>query len=596
MGALTVFAVTFVVYAWTVSPALGWLDSPEFVASAVSLGVAHSPGHPLSTFIGKLGCLIPVGDVVFRVNLMSAVAASFAASMMYWAAQVVLNTVPLRIGSLVRVVFAGTIAVVFAFSSAIWLQAVRAEVYALQALLLVGALASVLQFDRFANRRYLYLAGFLCGLALANHHFMTILFLLPAALLVFCRERRGRPGLGTAGVTALLGIVGLAAFLFLPVRAQTDPLVNWGVPDTWERFAWTVSTKAFQKSVYNERVSLPQEDAVQVIWAIGDNVTVPWVFLALLGLYWGVRRRGSRRWVIFLFGVLVACAAGRVVLGFDDDTADHYAYLIPGVAAVLLLGLWGGIAVCRAIGRWGPICFVGMLPMLGIAQVYENRGIATHAHSYASDDVARWEVEELPVSSVVLLSYFQTSFRMWGLQAVEQSRPDVVLLDRSFLTYPGTAVAAKRRYPQFRSTIDAPLGAGWPTPVSDLLEDAGRRPVFFQLHFNLESSLYSQLVPAGPMARLYPSHSMATPIRIGSQQTDQFLRRILPSALSQATIADQVGLRDTLLWYGVTTLDLYCSQKQASAAKELFAILWQTAPQDKKLEGFARSCQIPVEK
>ena len=44
--------VAFALYALTASPALGWLDAPEFAAAAASLGVSHSPGHPLVALVG----------------------------------------------------------------------------------------------------------------------------------------------------------------------------------------------------------------------------------------------------------------------------------------------------------------------------------------------------------------------------------------------------------------------------------------------------------------------------------------------------------------------------------------------------------------
>ena len=40
------------------------------------LGIAHPPGFPLYTMLGKLFTLIPFGDVAYRVNLMSALFAA----------------------------------------------------------------------------------------------------------------------------------------------------------------------------------------------------------------------------------------------------------------------------------------------------------------------------------------------------------------------------------------------------------------------------------------------------------------------------------------------------------------------------------------
>src|SRR5688572_33448599 len=48
-------------------------DSGELTLVAATLGVAHPPGYPLFTLLGKLFSLIPLGTVAWRINLLSAV-------------------------------------------------------------------------------------------------------------------------------------------------------------------------------------------------------------------------------------------------------------------------------------------------------------------------------------------------------------------------------------------------------------------------------------------------------------------------------------------------------------------------------------------
>ena len=82
-AAFCLFSFSFCLYALSSSAAIGWLDSPEFVAQAASLGVAHSPGHPLPALLGRLASLLPVGDLVWRINLMSSVCAAAAVTLLY---------------------------------------------------------------------------------------------------------------------------------------------------------------------------------------------------------------------------------------------------------------------------------------------------------------------------------------------------------------------------------------------------------------------------------------------------------------------------------------------------------------------------------
>jgi hypothetical protein len=66
--------ISWLAYLATLTPSLSFVspDGNERATIAAILGVAHPPGCPLYTWLGKLFTLIPVGDVAFRINLMSA--------------------------------------------------------------------------------------------------------------------------------------------------------------------------------------------------------------------------------------------------------------------------------------------------------------------------------------------------------------------------------------------------------------------------------------------------------------------------------------------------------------------------------------------
>src|SRR5205085_9997349 len=87
-------------------------------------------------------------------------------------------------------------------------------------------------------------AALLVGLALANHHLLALAAALPLLLLI--RRPRAAPLALVLGVLALA----LGTYLWLPLRARAAPLVNWGDPQTFDRFLWVVTARAFQKSVH----------------------------------------------------------------------------------------------------------------------------------------------------------------------------------------------------------------------------------------------------------------------------------------------------------------------------------------------------------
>ena len=58
----------------TITMANGAGDSGELASTAYTLGIAHPTGYPLYTLLGYVVSNLPVGEVAWRVNALSALA------------------------------------------------------------------------------------------------------------------------------------------------------------------------------------------------------------------------------------------------------------------------------------------------------------------------------------------------------------------------------------------------------------------------------------------------------------------------------------------------------------------------------------------
>ena len=79
----------------------------------------------------------------------------------------------------------------FGLSYAVLFQSVRPEVYTLHTTLILGATCALERFEATKSRRFLFLAALAIGLALSNHHFLTLLF--GPAIIVLLVWRRPAP-------------------------------------------------------------------------------------------------------------------------------------------------------------------------------------------------------------------------------------------------------------------------------------------------------------------------------------------------------------------------------------------------------------------
>lgn len=534
-----VFAAAFAVYAVTAAPAVGWLDSAEFVAAAQALGISHPPGQPLVAVLGRALAYLPIGDIAFRVNLASAVAGAAAAAALY------------RLVARLRGPVVGAAAAfAFAFAAAAWEQSIRAEVYALTAALLLYALDEVLRGRALA-------AALATGLALSVHPFIGLAFAVPAAAYVL----RGRPGLAAAGRLAAAGLLGLGAFLYLPLRAGTA--VDWGDPSRLDRFVWTVSARAFYKSL-GQPEPFPARLG-DVATAMARELTLVGAALALGGAYVLVRRRETRAAGLLLVGVAAAGAGARALVGFDFDNPDALGYLLPALAALVALA---AAAVPR---RVAPLAF-------GLAAWHLAHPVALRG-AYAAEGYGRAVLDPLPPRALLLTSFNETTFILWSLAG---ERPDVTIVDRNFLTHPYAAEVVKRRHPDLAPLVDAPLRGGAPTPVGAL----PARPIAFELAMDLQPDdpVLPRLAPRGPIALYGVAPDDAADARAAAE-----LARLLDTPAP----IDRHGAARAIAWNAYLTARFYCMVGRRDAARAADARARSLADRDDKmLDDLERACGL----
>jgi hypothetical protein len=559
-----VFALAFGVYAWTAAPGLGWLDSAELTAAAATLGIAHPPGHPIPLLLGKLIALLPLGDVAHRVNLASALAGAGAAAAVGWAAA----RVAARVARAPAAAIGAATGLAFAFGAAAWDQAVRAEVYAAEAALVCVALAALLD-------GRVRVAAFATGLALANHHFVTLLFALPAALHVLAP----RPPPAAVGRAAALGALGLAAYLYLPLRAARD-IIGWGDPDRLDAFLWVVSARAFQKSLAGPQEALATRAGDLATALVGDAGIIG-ALLAAVGLYALLRARATWRDAGLLAGVLGLGVAGRALLGFDPDNPDAHGYLLPAIAALCVLAAAGAAVIVRAVPRARALVAAAVFAwpaglLWGAAGDVSRRGAdAAEAHAHLL-------LAPLPPRSLAITSYFETSFLLGAAQAVLGERPDVTVVDRNLLSHPHAVAAARRRHPDLAWILGDRLARGKLPARSD-------RPIAVELAPNLPFD--PRLVPLGGLARLAPAP--LSPAQRALAEREHAARAALEDAAAARTAAprDRHGARRVLAWSSYNTARHDCALGRRDAARaELARARSHAGGRDETIEELAAAC------
>jgi hypothetical protein len=225
--------IAFAVYVRTLAPTVMWYDMGEFATASYVLGVAHNTGYPLYLLLGKLFTLIPIGDIAYRVNLMSAFFGAMTVFLLY----IIVYHLTLRRSA--ALIAALTIAV----TSTLWSNATWAVSYDLNAFLTLLILFLLMKWRASGLISCLYLAVLTFGLSLGNHRLILVM-LVPLAYLIWLNQRTGLQRLERRQflLLGLLFLVGFSVNLYLPIRASQNPPVNWGDPSDLQRFLTMITT------------------------------------------------------------------------------------------------------------------------------------------------------------------------------------------------------------------------------------------------------------------------------------------------------------------------------------------------------------------
>ena len=485
------FAAAFVVllalgiYLRTMLPSTGFWDTGEAQTVGPTLSIFHPTGFPTYTMLGWLWSQLPIGEVAWRMNLLSGVCVALASGF------VVLISGHLIGGTdrALRAAAAGVAGAAFAFASEPWENATRADVHAIS-ILSVTVLLWLLLTWRAAERAGSPRAGgWLAGAALAfglglGVHPIIGLFSFGIVAWLFVVDRRFWLRWRLIALCAAFVAVGIASFGYIWLRAVTDPEppLFYARPDTWERFRYLVLAEQFGSLFRDFREPLADFAAK---WADAERVLAAqfvdpgWLLVAIGAAFVAARSVGT-------FAVLLVFVIANVAYSMNFRDGDIDRYYMPTVAVLApLIGvaLATIAAACgRAVAEVGRrlvssldarrllatlagavvLALGALLPAASLVTGYE-------AHDQSRNrDADAWvaSVHDLLPANSVVVSWWSYSTPLWHHRWILGERPDLTIIDERDVLDEG--------YRTMNNAIRAHFGS---RPVYVLLPEWERRNV-----------------------------------------------------------------------------------------------------------------------
>ena len=420
-----VTAFVFVLYVRTLAPTVLPYDSPALLdvsmlqMQACVLGMTHPTGYPSYLMLTHLFTYLPFGDCAYRTNLASAVYAAVATAAVF-AAGYVLGR---------RVAAAAAAAIAFGLGVTLWSQAVMAEVYSLNATFIALGLLALFLWREGGRDRYLLLFATLAGLALTNH--LTSGLLLPGGLLFAALvDRRKFADVGLALKGAGLFCVGLAPYLYLPVRSWMDPPFEANNPTNLERFWYVVSGGNLKGGFF---AFGPAELPGRVLFYLGhlqDNLHWGLLVAAVVGF------GALLLWDRPAAGLLGFLAIGWTFYSIENDIPDIEVYFVP-TYLVLALAVAAGLGfllteaedlLSRSPGVPRGAALAALSVALVLLPLLDARN--SYARNDRSDDRrGREAIEDVVQNAAPNSTILHHRSHLWYMVLVEERRRDLTLVD-----------------------------------------------------------------------------------------------------------------------------------------------------------------------
>ena len=421
MFPLLIILALGVCYSLSIAPDLTWAhfsaDGGDLISAAATGGVPHPGGYPLYLILARGFQWLPLGNIAFRTNVLSAACVILTALLLY-----VYLSHQLREHSMGQAA-SFLAALAYGLAPFVWGQALVTEVYALHGLLLMLCLFA---FSLDAGKISEGLRGFVFGLAATNH--LTALMMLPLLLL------DGADKLSASRTVLLkrgLGVLcGLALYATLPLRAYFDPPINWGNASSLNGFIWLISGQLYRQYPF----SLPLGGMLQHLRAFAGLLLEQYSWLGVLLGITGLISPLPRRVLI----PTVWMSAAFLLFAVSYGSYDAQVYLLP---------VWLAFAIWLGFGLQGLLTLLSGRPrlqtaMAGVlfAALMVRAYITFPAVDLSQDHQAREFIANaqraIPQNSLVFVVGDEQIFSLWYAQFVLGLRPDITIIAEGLLPYP----------------------------------------------------------------------------------------------------------------------------------------------------------------
>jgi len=335
-------------YLVTLRPDVGGTeDSPKFQFLGQVLGTAHTPGYPFYTLATWLFTRVDVGTLAWRVNLFSAVCGVWSCLCIFWLARRLDVSRPL----------AAVAALAAATGFPLWSNSITAEVYSLSALMSALTILLLIAWIQTGARWRLYAACAVFAAGMGNH--LTIVGLLPAALIYGIVKDRSVLSPRVIGTAAAIGALGVLQYGFIALRTiQGAPYLEARATSLLGVYHVIIAKDVSWARFYQEADKVVGIEVPMLLEGLRVHMGTVTIALVVFAILWAIRRRQAE--------VLLIAGGAAGTLGMIANLwGDVVGFITPVIVLLWPLAAWGLETAVRAVrNRDGVVAAAAAVAMV----------------------------------------------------------------------------------------------------------------------------------------------------------------------------------------------------------------------------------------
>ncbi len=402
-------------------------DIGDLVTAASVAGVPHAPGYPLFTFLGFLVTRFQgLATPAFLVGLISACAGALGILFLFLLIKrLTKNTMVSVISSLI-----------LAFSYWFWLYSELAEVFILNSFFAILLLYLSLRIRETPSTKLFLLFSFVLGLSLTHHQTITLIF--PTLLLIVLKQLKilwkdKRLLLGCF----VAGLVGLSVYLYVPIAASHNPIINTNSVHDLDSFLHLVLRKdygTFNAGPFVSSIPMERMIALKVyLFDVVSQLTFPVILLSIIGIG-ALYKKDQWLCISFLTGFLITGPIFTTYAGFPLSNAfligvSERFYILSTIFIIIFFP-FGLLYLTQKLGsffhnKYYTLWFQAIFLLIPCLLFFYNFPKTDLSQIHIGDNLGYDLLKSLPQNAVLLIEGDTGVYNTWYIHYAKGYRKDI---------------------------------------------------------------------------------------------------------------------------------------------------------------------------